>query len=243
MLLIDLGNSRVKWAYARDLPRGLVHVSAWDASDPYRGLLEAIMQADEGAVGICVRDPSAAAALDARCRTLGCPPPRWLQTPAGMLGGITVGYADPGSFGADRFASLLGARARSPDPAVIVDCGTAATVDALGADGRHLGGLIFPGLSTMRRALAESTARLGGWEETSDLFARSTRAGIGAGTLRGLAAAVEGLAATMADALGPRTQYLLSGGDAERLRPLLRSPFVHAPNLVFEGLERWAREG
>lgn len=71
--------------------------------------------------------------------------------------GLRVAYEDPSRLGVDRWLALLGATTGSEGPALIVDAGTAVTYDLLLAGGRHLGGLILPGIEPMRAALLQST--------------------------------------------------------------------------------------
>ena len=91
--------------------------------------------------------------------------PEWLTAGAAACG-VQNRYARPAQLGADRWASLCAARRRSladdlfPPACVVVNAGTAVTVDALDADGVFRGGLILPGLRLMLRALAENTAAL-----------------------------------------------------------------------------------
>ena len=75
--------------------------------------------------------------------------------------GVRNSYENPVQLGSDRWAALIAARSIAPKGCVVVNAGTAMTVDALSAEGVFLGGLIVPGLATMRRALAESTAAVG----------------------------------------------------------------------------------
>lgn len=71
--------------------------------------------------------------------------------------GVTCAYGEPRRLGVDRWLAVLAAHHRDPSPALIVDCGSAVTLDLLGADGIHLGGYIVPGLGLMRRALYQDT--------------------------------------------------------------------------------------
>src|SRR5204863_2422782 len=106
---------------------------------------------------------------------------------------VRNGYRDKGTLGADRWAAMIGARSEMPaSAAAVVNCGTAVTVDALSAGGEFVGGVILPGLFLQRSALATGTAalRVGEGDETSCL-AMSTADAIAAGTLYGLAGAVE----------------------------------------------------
>jgi type III pantothenate kinase len=74
--------------------------------------------------------------------------------------GMRTLYQDPQKLGADRWAAVIGARALSNTNTLIVNAGTATTIDLLGANGVHYGGWILPGLSLMQESLSSNTAQL-----------------------------------------------------------------------------------
>ncbi|MDX1594177.1 MAG: type III pantothenate kinase, partial [Gammaproteobacteria bacterium] len=165
-LLVDAGNSRVKWGhYAQG---ALVP----GASVGYDGPgLEANLENALGAIAPPARVLLCTVADDAASRRLV----RWLrnrwpapvaQVVPGRRGcGVRNAYAEPERLGADRWAALVGARAAFPGrPLCVVDAGTAVTVDALDEQGVHAGGLIVPGLALARGTLAERTGRIGSAE-------------------------------------------------------------------------------
>ena len=73
---------------------------------------------------------------------------------------MTSGYRDPERLGVDRWLALIAARERSKQPTVIVDAGSACTIDLLDSEGRHLGGYILPGLTAMGEALVRGTHQI-----------------------------------------------------------------------------------
>jgi type III pantothenate kinase len=152
--------------------------------------------------------------------------------------GVTNGYDHPEQLGADRWAALIGARGLHAGACLVVNAGTATTVDALGADGLFAGGLILPGIALMRESLARNTAGLplaqGGFRE----LPRNTDDAIASGCLDATAGAIERMFARLrnGDAL-----CLLSGGAADLVAPLLAVPWRSVPNLVLEGVARIAQ--
>ena len=74
--------------------------------------------------------------------------------------GVRTLYQDPSKLGADRWAAVIGARALSSTNTLIVNAGTATTIDLLGSNGVHYGGWILPGLELMQRSLEGNTAQL-----------------------------------------------------------------------------------
>lgn len=167
---------------------------------------------------------------------------RWLRAPAAACG-VRSAYAEPQRLGVDRFAAMLAAFADGLAPCVIAGCGTALTLDALTADGRHLGGLIAPGPPLMQQAVLGATAQV-----HSSLAARvvdaadNTGDALSSGCWQAGAALIDRFCARMADALGGTPQLLLGGGDAEQLLGLVATPAAHYPNAVLRGLARWVDE-
>jgi type III pantothenate kinase len=156
--------------------------------------------------------------------------------------GVRIAYTEPSRLGVDRFLALVAARHHIHTASVIVDCGTAVTIDALSVGGRHLGGLILPGLGMMRGCLVSDTSLIDlshSSLETS-LFARDTGDAVLSGTLRMLAAAIDRIGTDMETHLDGVVTRLICGGDAERLIPLLGYDSVHDPLLVLKGLALFA---
>jgi type III pantothenate kinase len=252
-LLLDLGNSRIKWA--------------WRTAD---GLSEP-MSAPRSAVGIdeligAVQTRPAATAwlasvVEAPARTVsealqarGWTVRRARSMPT--LAGLHIGYRNPAQLGVDRFLVLLAARELLPGrDCLVVDAGTALTTDHLQADGRHLGGTIIPGLGLMRAALAGGTDRLGAAlapaAATSPAAAcQPTGAGLPATALIAPAHDTRSAIETgiLSAALGaitlqrrPDLPLLLCGGDAAELARWLPQPWQLVPELVLLGLSRYAQ--
>lgn len=159
-----------------------------------------------------------------------------LARSGGACGRVRNGYAEPGRLGVDRWLALLGAddQARSV-PVCVADCGTALTIDVMLSDGQHQGGYILPGLTLMTDSLR---LRTGGVR-----FDRSVRRATGPG--RDTAAAVGHGALLAAVALIDRlaVEYgalvVLTGGDAADIKPHLRAPVEHDPQLLLKGLQRY----
>lgn len=236
LLLVDIGNSRVKWGWAgagRIEPgepfatpaAAPVFPDAWmDAPPP--GQIVVANVAGEGV----------AAALRAWSEGRWRLSPRFVRAEAEGFG-VANGYETPGKLGVDRWVALVGARRACAGPVCVADCGTAVTFDALDGAGRHLGGLIAPGLALMRGSLARGTRGLvlaGG--EAQDGLARDTAAAIAAGTRQAAAGLVEHAFRAAARELGVAPSLLLTGGDAPDVAAALAVPCEVRPNLVLEGL-------
>lgn len=237
-LLVDLGNSRVKWAYAGG-QRWEVGAEAIPA-EGFSLLLDRLWAgrpAPEQVVVSSVHGPHRHRLLhDWVARHWGREP-RFIQAQARQLG-VSNLYRDPSALGADRWAALIAARHLSPAAQCVVDCGTAVTVDALSADGEFLGGVILPGINMARAALLANTQGIRVAEgEEGDCLARATGDGVAAGSVFGLAGAIERIVAEQRRVLGAEARVLLTGGDAPRLLALVRGPVAHEPELVLKGLK------
>jgi type III pantothenate kinase len=224
VLLADVGNSRIKLARLDDLPAG--------------GGLPAVARRQD---------------LDSR----GFHPDnleRWLLAVAPGPAVILVASVYEAaatrleatvaeiSVGIDRLAAAAAASLVKPAdrPAVVVDCGTAVTVDMVAADGRFLGGAILPGPALMARALGEGTSKLptvaalvGGAPPA--MPGRSTEEAIAAGIGHGIRGAVARLVAEARAASGAAPVTILTGGWADAVRDVLPDA-VAIPDLVLTGI-------
>lgn len=242
-LLIDLGNSQLKWAWQpSDQASGaLSHSQRAAHQDGHcAALIAAVAVTGVEQVWLSSVAGQSAERLAADLRKITAAPLFRAHSPAAM-DGIVNAYAQPQRLGVDRFLALLGARARYPAQALlVVDAGTALTIDLLAADGSHQGGSIAPGLALMRRSLGRGTASLGEAVEPPTLavddLGRNTEQAIESGILAAARGAIE-LRRRQFVAMAPK--LLLTGGDAQRLAVDLADA-VLLPDLVLEGLARYA---
>jgi type III pantothenate kinase len=155
--------------------------------------------------------------------------------------GVTNGYRDAVQLGTDRWAALVAAHAAAATHQLVVNSGTALTVDALRADGLFMGGLIAPGPALMRRSLGGGTAQLRQTEGAFDPFPRCTPDAITTGALQAAVGAIERMRAAMTAAGFAPERIQLSGGAAPELCPHLPMPVTLNDNLVLDGLVLIAR--
>ncbi len=157
--------------------------------------------------------------------------------------GLTSGYADFHSLGDDRWFAMLGAIEQYQQPCIIIDAGTALTIDAI-VDGQHQGGFIVPGLHTMRASLATSTASLENYttddakddEVTDLLLAVDTSSAILGGTLYMLASFINRVIVDLNQQLSTEFKIVLTGGDAKQVMPLIDYIAEYIPDLVLQGM-------
>ena len=145
----------------------------------------------------------------------------------------------PDAVGADRLANALAAYHEFHANCLVVDAGTAITVDAVSAEGpRFLGGAILPGVALSAWSLARGTALLpeANVKDLGPVIGTSTSAAISSGALRGLAGAIDRLTTDLAQELGHCEHIVLTGGDAARLAGLCKTRTVARPHLTLAGL-------
>lgn len=242
ILLVDLGNSRLKWAqYTPEIWRAeaLPLDSEKNIESLYHNAWSELETPDQ--VVVCtVSSPDRRSTLEDWVRTTWSIMPMIIQPQAEQLGVKNL-YRRPDQLGADRWAALIGARGLTSSAACVIDAGTAVTVDALSARGDFLGGAIFPGLNLLRESLVRGTVAITAEAgEASDSLGRSTEDGVAAGTLFGLAGAVERLIEEYRLILGEPIKIFLTGGDAPLLSSRLRVSSTPSPDLVLKGLARIA---
>jgi type III pantothenate kinase len=239
VILIDVGNTRLKWAFA--LPEGKLagggktFYQPATLQDTLYGCWQTIPPPPR--ILVCnVAGPRVAENLSTWIVRQWGREAEYVR-PAARLQGVTCGYSDPDSLGVDRWVSLIAVHTLYEGTACIVGCGTAITIDVLTAGGEHLGGLILPGFTLMRRTLMESTQ---GIRQVGNdnllLLGRNTSDAVTAGTLYAAVALIDRLRLDIGAALGEEVRCIVSGGDAETLSPLLKQPVLCEPDLVLRGL-------
>jgi len=227
MLLLDVGNTSVKWAAREDAGMDPVGCFQYQNKD-FNALAQAAwgdLQAPEKIV------VSNVAGSDMGDRLAGWTLKHW-------------GLARPVDLGVDRWAALIGAFSFASGALCIVDCGTAVTLDFLAADGVHRGGLIFPGVDMLERMLLNNTAdiKLSNDSQFTSPFASGTGEAVHGGAIYMVAAAIDRIVADMGVAAGTRPEVVITGGDAGQIQSLLSASTRHEPQLVLNGLAILAGE-
>jgi type III pantothenate kinase len=156
----------------------------------------------------------------------------------GVRTGMPILYENPQEVGADRIANSVAAFARYGGPVLVVDFGTATTIDAVSARGEYLGGAIAPGVQISSEALFERAARLPrvALRRPDAVIGRNTVQAMQAGLYFGYVGLIEGLLRRMRDELGEPAKVIATGG----LAPIFAAdaPGFDAVdlNLTLEGL-------
>lgn len=235
-LLIDAGNTRVKWRTldgATEVSRGAVRYD--DDMDDWRSALPNF-QADAVWVG-SVAGERIDTLIAQWASKINAPAPEFVVVEREVLG-LRVAYRTLSRLGVDRYLAMLGARADHDGALCIVDIGTAMTLDAVDARGMHKGGLIAPGPRTMMRSLLSGTANIGDVSDSppTQPFARDTADAVTGGACYAAAALVDRFARAASSLLDAPVTLLLTGGGCGVVRPLLETTCEESPDLVFDGL-------
>lgn len=238
ILAIDAGNTRIKWGFHDG--RAWRATGAVETASPQalRAALASAPPAD-AAIASNVAGAAVQAAIEHACAEASLPV-RFIRGEADRLG-VTNAYQDPTQLGSDRWVALVAAHAARPGHKLVINAGTAVTIDALTADGRFLGGVIVPGPALMRRSLDRGTSALR--EAPGELrdFPDNTPDAIATGTLIACAGAADRMARAMNARGNPPGLIILSGGAARELAPALGLPHEIHQNLVLDGLQLIAR--
>ncbi len=260
-LLVDAGNSRIKWALA-DAGGALVASAAFDhaAAEDVEAAARPPWNdhaAPRGAWISNVAGADALARIEALIEARWPGLPRTVVTAREAQCGVRNGYTTPARLGSDRWCGLIGARAAYPGEALLIATfGTATTLESLSADGRFTGGLIAPGWALMMRALGMHTAQLPTLstdaatqlvDELGDASARlpfavDTEHSLSAGCLYAQAGLIERAWRDQSRDGTQPVRLVLSGGAAEAVAQALAVPYTRHDALVLSGLARIACE-
>ncbi|MFC1720057.1 type III pantothenate kinase [Pseudomonadota bacterium] len=238
-LLIDQGNTRLKWMLARNAELLVEHAG----QGGFRAFADACKTGGLPRPGSILL--SSVAGIEAAQELADFCAAQWglnvhrLQSGA-QGGGVHNAYAEPEKLGIDRWLAIIGAVGRYGKPVVIWDLGTATTLDAVDETGQHLGGMIYPGPATMLRALDRDTRlrvpeRLAG---AAIAPGRSTSSCIENGVFAAQLGALNQFLRHTTEALGREPKLIVTGGAAGEILPLLDFEHIHDPWLVFRGMLR-----
>ena len=237
-MAIDAGNTRIKWGVHDG--RGWCVTGAIETARASR-LTAALKRVAPGGAAIAsnVAGRQVQAAISAACKTAGLRL-RFVRSEAKQLG-VNNGYRVASQLGTDRWVALIAAhRARRGDK-LVVNAGTALTIDALTGEGDFLGGVIVPGPALMRRSLDRATAALREARGAVRQFPASTPEAIATGAIAACAGAIDRVAKSMDTHGTPAGLIILSGGAAAEIVPALGLPHELHENLVLDGLQLIAR--
>ena len=248
ILVLDIGNTRLKWAlYESPVPGSLpvahgaeflenmdkLAEGAWATLPPPTAMLGCVVAGD--AVKRRAQDQM----------ELWDVVPQWV-VPGEFEAGLTNGYDFPTRLGADRWVAMIGARQRilargTARAMVVVMVGTAVTVEAIDTSGKFLGGLILPGHGIMLRALESGTVGLHVPTGEVRAFPTNTSDALTSGGTFAIAGAVERMVQHVRTHCGEEPACIMTGGAGWKMAPSMTTPFELVDNLIFDGLLEIAR--
>ncbi|OYY74323.1 MAG: hypothetical protein B7Y40_05100 [Gammaproteobacteria bacterium 28-57-27] len=247
-LILDIGNTRIKWRMADAEGRVAQAQEGWEAQ---------LAEAWQGLAAPSAVFAGSVASENVNQRVADCVGQRWPQQALLWLRshasccGVQIQYAEPERFGVDRFAALVAARMEFMNqPLIVVDAGTAITVDALDAGGLHQGGLIMPGVRLLGASLANAASQIPKSEVTVDdamcAPQHETRLAVSAGIRCMVQGGVEHAVEQALGVLGGAASIVVTGGDQAVLGlEVFESRGLSAYRreaLVMDGLERMSNE-
>jgi type III pantothenate kinase len=253
MLLIDAGNSSIKWSLLDSeklSPQQRVFYREKPAIELFKELLEKNIDSCKAVIMVSVLGVE----FNSNAQQLAKKHSVSLRNIESIkkLANINNAYKEPHKLGADRFVGMIGAynlinKNQSQKKAcIIIDSGTATTIDALDEKGQHLGGLILPGLNLCSSSLLENTQQLSVWNNpanktTPTLFAKDTTEAIVSASVMGLAGAIDNICNRMEEKIIEyqptiNIERVISGGGAEKLIPQMEHSYQYFSDLLMQGL-------
>ena len=243
-LVIDVGNTRLKWALyehatfgARQIAYGaIVHEEIDDLAQETWSQFVHAGNRPTGMLGCIVAGEAVKRRVEEQLIEAWQLPANWML-PVAQECGLTNGYDSPSRLGADRWAAMIGARQHYTNlPIVLAIVGTAVTVEAITPYGKFMGGMILPGFGLMLEALENGTAGLRVYPGDVLDFPKNTSDALMTGGADAIAGAVERMYMRLAKHCGAAPVLVITGGAAPKLIPSLQIANTLQEQLIFEGL-------
>lgn len=233
MLLVDIGNSRIKWTLDQDDVFTVQGSHTHDEAEQFAMALGNLALPDL-IIASNVAGEKGRKALEMASAQWKLSP-EWIQA-SRQACGVRNCYEEPERLGPDRWAALIAAYAMQLGECLVISSGTALTVDWLHANGEHAGGMILPGKALMREALGRGTEMVGYRHGKVAGFACNTADAVESGLALALAGAVIEARQRIIEITASPPACLITGGDGEWLRNMLGFPAIAVPDLVLRGL-------
>ncbi len=233
---VDIGNSRVKWLL-RDATSVLDSGVSTSVEDLITRLRDGSSLPQRTRV-CCVGESRMLDTLDAWLESNRLPKAKRAVTTA-YAARVTNGYDQPERLGVDRWLALCAAWNRSVGPTVVVDAGSAMTVDFVDVNGQHCGGYIVPGIAMQQNSLISNTQLVRFDTDLSGVHlapGRCTANAVNNGIACMLKAMIESSVESFRRSSGQAPKLFLTGGDAAMLSAFLQVPYFLEPDLVLEGI-------
>ena len=239
-LLIDFGNSRCKWASLENQSLLDANAYIYKSEDPIDRVREVVEQ-------ICfdsIREIHAVSVLgdifdkefSVYANKLAKSSTKFHVSQLNSFG-LKLAYTNPQSYGADRYATLVATHFKTSGAKIVIDCGTATTVDVIDTSGKHWGGLIIPGIGLMCSSLANKASGITMPKQanSSKLFNDNTADAVYSGSALVLSHGVCGIVQEIMSEIDQHVTVYATGGES-KMNKLADIEYEDCPNLVLEGL-------
>lgn len=156
----------------------------------------------------------------------------------GIKTGLNIRMDDPSKVGSDRIVIAVAALAEYAPPLILLDLGTATTIEAVGEGAAYLGGCIIPGIRISVDALSAHAAQLPGirLDRPKRVIGKNTEDSMRSGIMYGTAAMIDGMIERMEEELGCHTTVVATGGMAQFIVPLCKRQIKLEKDLLLKGL-------
>jgi len=240
-LLIDIGNSRIKWIFSNNLEDGCISASEYRTSN-----IRAVLEDKFSNIGVIENIyVSNVAGCEIELNvfqwfvdTLGIEPQFARSTRS--ISGLVNRYVNPNLLGVDRMLAMLGAK-KSEFPFVVADCGTAVTIDCVTQHGEFIGGIIVPGVMAMKSVLEAQTNQLNNVEvdDVVTPFQKETASAIHSGCVLAIAKTIENSVAEFRSLSHSNVDCFVTGGDGAYIKDYLNIDVKFQDDLVLRGLKNY----
>lgn len=237
ILLIDIGNSQLKWLSHDGKSFSSVSRYSYQPDPSFKHCFKEVTTPPELIYFISVSSDTINVALKQACLS------KWGLKPIHMItghkcGGVINGYEQPESLGVDRWAAMIGAYQKYRMAVAVVDSGTASTLDVVDSQGIHRGGAVIPGLDMMRQSLVSGTIKIIVSEATSQAssLGRTTTECIELGTKEATAGFIDRMVSQAEQVVSEPLKTVITGGAGRALLDIICHDAIYEENLVFLGM-------
>lgn len=246
ILLVDIGNSAIKWACTETYEKLLNADAGFYTRNLLSGVLDSKWKNIDCPEKILVSNVAGREieqSLTQWCQENWQLEPDYLQVEDNICG-VKLGYKDIRQLGVDRWLAIITAWNKFKNTLCIVDCGTALTIDGVSKSGQHLGGMILPGIELMQQSLLERTSGISDIKnlQGDDQLANNTQQGIASGTTMAMVSLIDRVVKNMQKNIDSRLACIITGGGAKNIINLLESQFEYDPHMVLLGLARIGKQ-
>ena len=245
ILLIDIGNTRIKWKFYSEEDESEASGFIYEAVNLISNLNKVFNSSESHVSRVYI---SNVAGDEIKSKIYQWVADRFGIEPLFAVSssekcGLISAYTPADSLGVDRFLAMIGAKLLNDQPKVVVDCGTATTVDCINMNNEFIGGLILPGVGLMRKSLSSGASALEilADDKNIDYFSTDTASAILSGTVLSTSGVIENAVSQLTLNCGADVSCIITGGDGNFIRSHLEIEAEYHPDLVLKGLSEYFR--